>query len=113
MSVVYHNSPLPYYFGLVLPISAWIGLELGAYWTILATAVAFVILPLADTLRGVDNESPSSSEIIELESRWSYRIVLYVNVAVQTALLARACVVWSSGTQSFYELAFEVLGLVS
>ncbi|MEY2719391.1 MAG: hypothetical protein RLZZ273_757 [Bacteroidota bacterium] len=111
MSVSYSQSPIPYYYGLILPISAWIGLELGAYWTILTTAVAFVILPLADTLRGVDNESPSTSEIIDLESRWSYRIVLYVNVAVQTALLMRACFVWSSGTQASYELAFQVLGV--
>jgi len=95
MSFSYSPSPIPYYFGLILPVSAWVGLELGGLWTTLTLAIAFIVLPLADTLRGVDNTSPSSEEIIDLERRWSYRIVLYVNVIIQTALIARACILWS------------------
>jgi alkane 1-monooxygenase len=111
MNATYKTSPLRYYTGLVLPLTAWMGLEMGGYWTALTTIVAFVLLPLADTLRGVDNDSPSSAEIIDLESRWSYRIVLYVNVVVQTLLLTRACFVWGNGAQAWYELAFQVLGV--
>lgn len=111
MSSAYNNSPLPYYYGLILPASAFVGLELGGYWTLLTAAIAFAVLPIADTLRGVDNDSPAPTEISDLESRWSYRIVLYVVVLVQTVLLARACWVWSQAHQQVWEYAFQVLGI--
>jgi len=111
MSFSYFQSPIPYYFGLILPVSAWVGLELGGLWTVSTLAIAFLVLPLADTLRGVDNTLPSSEEIIELEQRWSYRIVLYVNVFVQTCLLVRACQVWSTQTGLTAELVLQAVSI--
>lgn len=111
MSTAYTTSPLRYYYGLVLPLTAWMGLEWGGYWTVLTAAVAFIGLPLADTLRGIDNDSPSPTEIADLEQRWSYRFVLYVIVATQTALLVRACVVWSMNEFTLFEHVFQVLGI--
>jgi len=102
------TAPLTYYVSLSLPVIAWIGIEAGYAMSALGMAFAFVGLPVFDLIVGKDHRSPNQEEVIALDDRISYRVILYVYAVVQTLLLWRMCHIWSMASWQWWQYALSV-----
>jgi alkane 1-monooxygenase len=104
-------GPAPFYLSLLLPLVAWLGVEMKLAWSVMGALFAFAALPLMDVLVGSDHRSPSPQQVIDLDDRLAYRMVLYIQALVQTVLLWRACEIWSSPMLQWWEGALGVLSI--
>ncbi|MGA0044698.1 MAG: alkane 1-monooxygenase [Candidatus Kapaibacteriota bacterium] len=88
------SRALPYYGALTMPVLVMLGLLLGGWWGYSMLVVPFVVVPIIDHLVGPDTRQPDRSELKDLESQISYRMVLYIYAALQCGLLVWAMLQW-------------------
>ncbi len=106
-------GPAPFYLSLLLPLLAWLGVEMHLAWSGIGALFAFAGLPVMDALVGRDHRSPSQQQVIDLDDRVAYRLILYIHAIAQTLLIWRACEIWSSPTLQWWEGALGVLSIGS
>ena len=94
----------PYYGALFLPLLLAIALVYRGAWWFGVEIAAFVIVPLLDHLMGPDPSGPTRDDMKSMEAKWSYRIVLYLHVVAQSALLIACMFAWTSGALATWEL---------
>jgi alkane 1-monooxygenase len=91
--------------GLIVPLTpflAWAYVQLtglGAFW-FFGPVLVFVIFPVIDVLRGLDEDNPPDDVIKWLEADRYYRWCTYAFLPLQYAGLVFACWLWSSGDLS-------------
>lgn len=107
--MIVRDSAAPFYASLLLPVTLVPGLWFQGAWLVLVPLISLVMIPLADALVGVDNASPRREDVAARESRWSYRIVLYLFVLMQTVMLIMALDAWHEGTWTWWERSLVVL----
>jgi alkane 1-monooxygenase len=78
-------------------------------WLALPIVVALGVVPLLDSVFGVDERSPSNDDVAVLEAAMSFRIVLYLYVLLQTVALLSMCNSWSSGDWTTWECALAIV----
>lgn len=106
-------GPAPFYLSLLLPLVAWLGVEMHLSWSGIGALFAFAGLPVMDALVGRDHRSPSPQQVIDLDDRVAYRLILYIHALAQTLLIWRACEIWSSPSLQWWEGALGVLSIGS
>lgn len=106
-------GPAPFYLSLLLPLVAWLGVEMHLSWSGIGAMFAFAGLPVMDALVGRDHRSPSPQQVIDLDDRVAYRLILYIHALAQTLLIWRACEIWSSPSLQWWEGALGVLSIGS
>lgn len=106
-------GPAPFYISLLLPLVAWLGVEMHLSWSGIGALFAFAGLPVMDALVGRDHRSPSPQQVIDLDDRVAYRLILYIHALAQTVLIWRACEIWSSPSLQWWEGALGVLSIGS
>lgn len=107
--MIVRESAAPHYASLLLPVALIPGLWYQGAWLLLVPVIALVMIPVADALVGVDHASPQQKDVAALEARWSYRIVLYVFVLLQTIMLIALLDAWHHGSWSWWEGLLAVL----
>ncbi|MBU3740714.1 MAG: alkane 1-monooxygenase [Candidatus Kapabacteria bacterium] len=102
-------SAAPYYGALLFPVLLVLAALGGGWWLALPTFLALVVIPILDTVAGVDDRSPSNEEVAGLEARASFRVVLYLYVVLQSVALVVMCVAFAQGDWAGWEIALAVL----
>lgn len=103
----------PYYASWTFPVLLIIAAIWGGWWLSLPVVAALVIIPIIDSVIGIDAYSPSMDEIPELEARRSFRVVLYGYVVLQSVALVLMCESWSTGLWTWWERVFAVISTAS
>lgn len=102
-------SAAPFMGALVFPILLILAALGGGAWLVLPTAFALIVIPIVDTLVGVDDRSPSNEDVAALEARVSFRIALYVYVLMQTVALVVMCSGFANSSWSALEVGIAIL----
>lgn len=106
-------SSAPYYGSWTFPVLLIIAALGEGWWLSLPVVAALVVVPIIDSLVGVDSLSPTNEEIPELEARVSFRLVLYGYVVLQTAAVVMMCMAWAEGSWMWWECAFAIVSTAS
>jgi alkane 1-monooxygenase len=99
---------VPYTISFLLPPLVVAATGLGGWWTWLPALILYLGLPLADALTHPDPVHHSPTEAARLAGERAYRLVTWLWVPVQTALVAWA--VWRAGSGTLS--AVELVGLM-
>lgn len=94
-------------------LTSWLAVWLtgwGIFWWS-APIAAFIVLPLADWVFGLDDRSPPADALGWLENDRFYRWVTYLYLPAQYASLVLACRLWSDGHRVPMNV-FDKLGLM-
>lgn len=95
---------LKFFYALEVPALVLLGFYLGGGWNFLALGFAFVLLPLIDQWVGINTGNVDEKEAKVIGEAFYYRMVTYVWVYVQLALLIWAVYVIAQGTiAAWYE----------
>lgn len=81
----------PYYLVFLMPLSVVVGHRLGGIYTFLTPLLTFGLIPLLDIMVGTDRANPAPEEMEALAKKLRFRLVTYLYVPVQVAL-----VVWGA-----------------
>lgn len=101
-------TPWVYSLAYTLPATVVIGYWLGGACTFLTPVFTFGLVPLLDLVVGGDDRNPTEEEMETLARRFGFRLVLYVYVPVQVAL-----VLWGAYAVTHWSLTvFETIGLI-
>ncbi|HQJ07711.1 MAG TPA: alkane 1-monooxygenase [Deltaproteobacteria bacterium] len=92
-------SVLPYYLIFVVPFSVVLGYSLGGALTFLTPVLVFGVVPLLDIAIGVSRKNPAPEEEGKLSSALRFRLVTWLCVPLQIAL-----VLWGA-----FVVTYEVL----
>lgn len=84
------DSPLPYYVCLVVPLTMVLSHVLALPFLTLLTV--FGGIPILDHFLGVDLQNPSPEQEKAMDKNWTFKVVLFAWVPLQTALLVWAAV---------------------
>lgn len=106
-------SSAPYYGSWIFPILLIIASLGEGAWLALPVIAALVVIPIIDTVVGVDPRSPSVEEIPELEARVSFRVVLYGYVVLQTVAMVMMCMAWGEGSWTWWECVLAIVSTAS
>lgn len=106
-------SSAPYYGSWIFPILFIIAAIGEGWWLALPIVAALVVIPIIDTVVGIDPWSPLNEEIPELEARISFRVVLYGYVVLQTVALLMMCMAWSKGAWTWWQCALAIVSTAS
>ena len=95
---------LPYFLAFLVPWSAWQGMQLGGLWTFQLFFWIYVVLPVLDTLIGLDTRNPAKQESAFTSSLFG--LVTWLALPVQTTLIVAGA--WHITAQPLTTL--EVIG---
>eukprot|EP00752_Nemacystus_decipiens_P003204 g2965.t1 len=85
------DSAAPYFLHLAVPFFIAKGVQEGGAWTGIGFYWAFVLLPFADFVVGVDTFNKRDEDYKALRNRKVFRVASWVFLPAQLALLAYAC----------------------
>ncbi|CAM9423153.1 unnamed protein product, partial [Hapterophycus canaliculatus] len=85
------DIPSPYFMHLAIPFFAVKGVQEGGAWTAINFYWAFLFLPFADFVVGVDTFNKGDKEYKALRHRKTFRIASWIFLPAQLSLLAYAC----------------------
>ncbi len=97
------RSALPYALGFLLPPVAWWSAQLGGAWVWAPVAVLYVGFPLVDAAASLNPLAPSADEVVALERNPWFRLVTWLWVPVQAALVIWALSHAGTGGLSAWE----------
>eukprot|EP01137_Pigoraptor_chileana_P012484 Opistho-2@64915 len=100
------HSALPYLCGYLPFLLSALGLVWGGWYNYMTFALAFVIIPLLDIIIGLDDYNPTKEQEKMLEKKLSFRLVTWVWVPMQVALVFWSC--WFIGNNDMTLL--ELIG---
>lgn len=87
----------------LVPLSVWLGYQLGGMYTFTTPFFIFVIVPLLDLLIGRDTRNPSEETIKRLESDMRYRLLTICCAPIQVGLVIWGAYVVIHGNLSIAE----------
>ncbi len=102
---------LRFFYAFEVPALVLVGFYLGAWWNFLALGFSFLLLPLIDQWIGVNTENVDEKEAKIIGEAFYYRLVTYVWVYVQIAIVVWGVYVVSKGAlHTWYEWIGFLLG---
>ncbi len=102
---------LKYLSALSIPLSAIIGISMGAYWCFLTPVYAFVIIPVLEVLLPIDAGNDDPETLNRKAGDRLFDWMLYANLPIVYGLLAYFLWSVSAHSYSYMELAGLVLSL--
>jgi alkane 1-monooxygenase len=89
----------PHAIGFVLPLAIVVGAGLGGAWTFLPLALVYLLVPALDAAVGLNPESPDGDEALALGANAWFRLLTWIWVPVQLALIGWA-IGWVAGASA-------------
>ncbi len=78
---------LKFFYAFEVPALVLLGFSLGGWWNFLALAFAFILLPIIDQWVGINTGNAGEKEAKVIGEAFYYRLVTYIWVYVQMAML--------------------------
>ncbi|MDP8223151.1 MAG: alkane 1-monooxygenase [Candidatus Lernaella stagnicola] len=102
---------LPFFLVYLLPLGVVVGYLLGGWCNFLTPFVTFVLIPVIDLFAGRNTYNPSADEEKIWNELLDFRVVTWLLVPIQTALLFWGASVVADGALRWHELAGFVFGI--
>lgn len=102
---------IPYYLAFLMPLSVFVGYQLGGAFNFLTPLFIFGLIPLFDILIGFDYANPSQEEMETISQKWSFRLVTHLFVPVQIALIVWGAYVVTHANLSLVEISGLILSV--
>ena len=94
-----------------VPLSAALGIYLGAAWTFITPVYIFMLLPALEWITGEDKHNVSAEDEAKLKDSFAYSFLLWSHVPLQYALTGYFLWAFSMGSLSGWALAGAVLSV--
>ena len=104
-------KPWHYLVVYVIPLLAFAGLIQGGLWLLLAPAVVFVLIPLAELVLPAPVDNSSAEEVQRRGTNFLYDVVIYVAIPVQVFLVVFLLSQVSTGALAGWELGGAIFSI--
>jgi len=94
---------LPHLLGFVLPLLVVAGARLGGWWSFVPVVFVYGVLPAIDALAGLDTRNPREDDAPGLDANPWFRLVTWLWVPAQVALIAWGLDAVTSGSHGWLE----------
>jgi alkane 1-monooxygenase len=102
---------IPHAIGFVLPLALLVGARQGGPWTFLPIALVYLLVPILDAASGLNPDSPEGTQAMELGANRWFRLLTWLWVPVQLALIVWAIGWIAGGSGTVLETAGIILSL--
>jgi alkane 1-monooxygenase len=102
---------LPHAIGFVLPVIVLFTARLGGAWTFFPVSVLYVIVPAIDALVGLNPRNPPQSDETALSENLTFRVITWLWVPAQLALIVWGLERIASRTMTPVEVAGTTLSI--
>jgi len=104
-------KPWHYLAVYLIPFVAFLGLVHGGLWLLLAPAVVFVLIPLAEFVLPAPNDNPSPEEAKRRSANPLYDVVIYLALPIQVGLVLFLLSQVSTGALVSWELGAAIFSI--